>query len=394
MKKRMLLLLISLLSISSLHAVDFESAEPEEEPKAAAVVGLPETTALGTDAAEPGEHLDSAREYKNTEGVENPEATAEPEESSYTTNPQYHESTEDQAYETSTIFHIFGTLGLNMGKTEELVYSGGDVRSRLDWDEHFSPFINIQVAFQFKYFNWFLLVQTAIPTKTGTVEDTDYLDNGEVNKYSQHDSHMDSNFIISNQISFLFQVAKQWGLGPFVGFTYQHKSWSAIDGWSQYPAQGESWSTSTPKTDMISNSISYNQVIWYPSVGATLVYMFSGKNNFSFSAAWQPYTYVKAIDYHHLRDLKFTDTMSGLNGVHFTLRGTGFPFKNHPELGIFADLGYKFFSTKGDTDVVDMKLNQKVNEHPLYDAAGSLRHMFSLSIGVVYRGALQRRVSK
>jgi outer membrane protease len=204
--------------------------------------------------------------------------------------------------------------GFLFGKVHEYVTDkSGNIISRLDWQEDWIPYIIVMP--KFAYLRFFIAADFLCTIPLGSngniVEDYDYLiENTNVpSLYSRHDSYLDKHYEISGRFGYEFEV-QQWDIALAAGFQYRAKKWSAVDGYLQYPENGEPWSGYEPKKTVTGTSISYEQAIWITLL--SLEFKYNLKNwTFGASGKFFPYVWADSLDTHFIRQIQFYDEMSG-----------------------------------------------------------------------------------
>ncbi len=276
--------------------------------------------------------------------------------------------------------------GITYGNSYELVYSGSKTLSELIWPEHISPYIALESSIELPNFIQALRLQTAIPHRSGYMEDRDFFAelSNNPSHYSKHDAYLRHNFSLEDRITVLGQISERWQLGPTLGVTYQHKSWDAVDGYLQYAGNGAEWSEDLPKTPVHGVGISYSQRIWHITLGTTTIFRINETDSLTAAFHWRAFTHVRSVDSHFLRSLEFVDTMKGSSGIELSLKGVWYPFEHRKELGIAIQGGFQTFRTVGDTKIQDIGVVSDTPTAMLSDSAGARTISGSFSIGFIY----------
>jgi outer membrane protease len=204
-------------------------------------------------------------------------------------------------------------IGMFFGGMTEYVYEEGRAHelSRLEWEENFVPYVAIAGDFSFRNFFVDVGVITAIPVRSGFMKDYDFMLPGSdaASHFSRHDALFDKHLEISPKIGYTFDFG-DWRLSPQVGFLYRNRKWSAVDGYVQYPRSGP-WTEDAPKQDMAGVVISYEELIWFPTVTLSGSYTIKKRYDIGLTATYYPYLHVDTVDSHMLRSTRFHDTMKG-----------------------------------------------------------------------------------
>ena len=159
----------------------------------------------------------------------------------------------DFTYETS--------IALRNSVTKEYVYEGEKCISRLDWIDNIIPILSF--TGQGEFFNVIIRtrIDTAVPVKSGVMEDYDFLIEGDSapSQYSRHDAYGDKDFSCMFETGYRFRFSG-WEIPPALGFSYINRKWTAQDGYLQYPVYGK-WTGDEPKQNIVGTVISYEQAV-------------------------------------------------------------------------------------------------------------------------------------
>jgi outer membrane protease len=207
--------------------------------------------------------------------------------------------------------------GLFYGQTDEYVYQADRERelSRLEWEEHTVPFINLRGTVGFRNFFVTVDVLTTIPIQSGNMRDYDYMLAGSdaLSNFSEHEIKFGKHVEIFPQIGYVFQLGR-WSLAPAVGFLYRDREWNAVGGYTQYAA-GVPWSADIPKETFTGSIVSYEATIMLPTLSLVTGYSITRRFEVGFDVCWYPYLSLNTTDTHYLRKTVFYDTMRGGMGV-------------------------------------------------------------------------------
>jgi outer membrane protease len=242
-------------------------------------------------------------------------------------------------------------LGTFFGGMNEYVYEEGREHelSRLEWEENFVPYV--AVTGDLNAWNFFLdlTLITAIPVKSGFMQDFDYMlpSSDATSHYSKHDAMFEKHLEISPKLGYTFDFGK-WYIAPSFGILFRNRKWSAVKGYTQYPASGP-WNEDVEKKDMAGVVISYEESMWSPTVTLTGGCSIGERFETGLTATWYPYLFVNTIDSHMIRATRFHDTMEGGWGILAELYFTYHP-KGTNMLDFTIAGGYEgIFAEKGTT---------------------------------------------
>ena len=200
----------------------------------------------------------------------------------------------------------------------EYVFEKGrkDELSRLEWEEHFVPYLNLRGEFDFWNFFTCVSLITSIPVRSGYMRDYDYMlsDTGRPSHFSQHDAMFDKHLEIYPEIGWGIDIWRFY-FGASAGFLYRNRKWSATGGYTQYPKQGEYWSDDLPKQEQAGTVITYEESLWAPVLSLYIDFSINERFTIGNTTSWYPYINVKTIDTHILRQTRFHDEMLGGWGI-------------------------------------------------------------------------------
>ena len=213
------------------------------------------------------------------------------------------------------------STGVILGMAKELVYDTGYIVSELDWPLLPAVYLGATVNLTTKIgFLASIELQTAIPGRSGTMTDSDFLNyNGVKTHYSQSDSYVERVIIVNAQAGWAIPLRPGGPISllePFLGFEYMQFKWSAWDGYYQYPPQAPPgpytpWSASASKTPLYGKGIIYTQNYYIPMAGIKGTARLLDNLTMSFSLAFSPYVWCSDLDEHIFRSLDFYDNLRG-----------------------------------------------------------------------------------
>ena len=210
--------------------------------------------------------------------------------------------------------------GVILGVAREFVYSGSYVVSELDWPLLPAVTVNGALTMTTKVgFVASLEAQVAVPTPSGTMTDSDFLNgDGVKTHYSQSNGNVAGAIVLTTQAGWaipLYTGDAITELVPFIEFEYMQFKWTASDGYLQYPTQTAPpytpWSPSTPMTPMYGTGIIYTQTYLIPAFGIKGSIHVVRNLTMDVSIALSPYLWCFDTDEHIFRMTKFQDNLHG-----------------------------------------------------------------------------------
>jgi outer membrane protease len=215
------------------------------------------------------------------------------------------------------------TSGVMLGWVKEFVYSGSYTVSELDWP--LLPAFYAGATLDIGAKSGFLAtvdLKLGIPTPVGTMTDSDFLNgDGVKSLFSQSDGNMESAVLLSLQggwgIPFEFLDGPTGTVEPFLAFEYIRLSWTAQNGYLQYPPETSQpytpWSSSTPQVPIYGTGIMYVQNYLIPAFGVKGSLSLSQAFSFSASLTFSPYLWCFDKDSHYFTGFDYYDSMQ--NGI-------------------------------------------------------------------------------
>jgi outer membrane protease len=250
------------------------------------------------------------------------------------------------------------TAGVTLGVAREFVLSGSYVVSELDWP--LLPAITVGAALDLTTPAGFIATleaQTAVPSYTGTMTDSDFLNgDGVKTHYSQSDSYLKGAAMLTAQAGWAIPLPpdQPWTLlAPFLQFEYMQFNWSAENGYLQYPPPSQTappytpWSPSTTKVTIYGPGILYSQTFLIPSAGLKASLRPLQALTIDMSVAISPYLWCFDVDDHLFRLVRFYDNLAGGFMIEPRLAVT---LKITPRATLGLDVLYRHISgLTGDT---------------------------------------------
>lgn len=288
----------------------------------------------------------------------------------------------------SLSFSVEAFSGMKYGQVDELVlYDNDDQLSRLEWEQHYSPFIGIAVRGDIDTVFLKASASGAFPYRSGIIEDFDYRldDHSIITDYSAHNAYLDTDFILSAELGAEIPVHKTVNIVPVFGFTYQNRMWRAVGGYGQYEGTTDNpqpWTENTPVTPFAGTVMSYQQTIWYPSVGAQIELLPENRFSFGLAGYWYPFMSVTAVDHHFVTGMRYKDTMTG-QGWRVEVSAMLDSVLNAGKGNLKLTAGYEAFSLRGNTATGYIGEANDVWSSA-FSSSGTQSSLFSVRLGFSY----------
>lgn len=261
-------------------------------------------------------------------------------------------------------FTISPQIGFIYGQAVEIVYKSPNSNlnlSELLWDlkplvyTGFSAdFFPRDPAERHSFFTG-LDFKCGLPLKAGAMEDRDWMNNkfDYFTHYSRHDAYSRHAVLIDLSTGYSWRLTSFLYLKAYADFSYMRFSWSAKDGYIQYPTYDSSteypkWTDNLPKNYIDGELIRYAQNWFIFSPGLTItaklnrLFAFEGSFNIS------PFVLCADRDDHFERGRYFKDYLSGGRFVKSSGVLIFSPLKN---FDVILDFSYSHITgTRGYVD--------------------------------------------
>jgi outer membrane protease len=211
--------------------------------------------------------------------------------------------------------------GVLLGGVKEFVYNSGYIVSELDWPLMPAFFAGLKLDLgEASGFLASAELQLGIPSKAGTMTDSDFLNgDGVKTHFSQSDGDLESAVFAGAQagwgIPFTIPGGKQGIFEPYLAFEFVRLEWTAQNGYLQYPPESSApftpWSPSTPQVPIYGTGIIYTQTYFIPALGVKGTFPIIEGLTLTAAFTVSPYMWVSDKDSHLLRQLDFYTTMQG-----------------------------------------------------------------------------------
>ncbi|HVO37646.1 MAG TPA: omptin family outer membrane protease [Spirochaetia bacterium] len=212
-------------------------------------------------------------------------------------------------------------VGIMYGTAKEFVLDFGFPISELDWP--CQPLFFQESTLDVRALgglHGFFQVQVGIPSYSGTMTDSDWLNYPSgpnptsKTHFSESNAFTERSVTIDARLGWEFRVANGISFEPFAAFSFMSWQWSGRDGYSQYPASGPPypvWSPSLPQKPFYGTVGMYQQVYIIPGVGMRLGFRFGERWTVAATAVFSPLVSCYSLDTHVLRDIDITSHLSG-----------------------------------------------------------------------------------
>lgn len=260
-------------------------------------------------------------------------------------------------------------LGTKIGQIDEYVFLkesnyDSDKLSELNWDIMPEFYAGFSLGGSF----WNIFVETSflfgIPTKTGTMADSDWFnlqtagleDYQYKTHYSESDNYLDHDFSFNLNVGYDFSFINKipvvdFEIKPFLGFQYENFKFDGKDGTAWYGSGNynlngyySAWNDTTDGnqeiTEFDGTVISYKRINFVFWTGLNLQAEFF--TNFGISAGFKfsPYLYSESTDNHILTGEDYLDVISAFCGYFNWNLGFFYNFNKRNSIYLGADYAY------------------------------------------------------
>ena len=196
-------------------------------------------------------------------------------------------------------YSVFELLDNNYSSVSKLIWKN-PINSNFGIEENISVF----------RFKCTLGLDFSIPNEWGSIEDFDYYVSGNVRQYSKHTNHLDNDYSFFADFGYNF-YSKKLSVNLLLGCQYQHRTFSALDGYLQIPEIGNNWTGNEIKKVVSGNGICYEQKILLPFIKLNINYAFTRVFSIIETIRFSPYLFATCTDTHYFRNKQFIDKMNG-----------------------------------------------------------------------------------
>ncbi|MDR2104050.1 MAG: omptin family outer membrane protease [Treponema sp.] len=244
-------------------------------------------------------------------------------------------------------YHFSSALsaGLVYGQAAEMVYKypNNEVpMSQLLWD--IRPVFYAASSLEFSrtkpqgrigFFSQIVL-KAGFPSKSGIMEDRDWIDSNELTHFSSHNNYTQEALFLDLSAGLSFSLPLRFLVKIYGTFFYMSYSWVARDGYFKYDAEEAGFGA----------VLIYSQKWLILTPGISLYSPFFSFLGLALSLQLSPAVFCIAEDDHLLRQIQFMDYIAG--GLYFEPRGEliFFPGK---KISFSLHVSYRFLKGRGKT---------------------------------------------
>lgn len=200
-------------------------------------------------------------------------------------------------------------VGIENGNVSEKLSNTDGLISKLDWGKPFVVKAGITLGVDIGSVIFNIIAKASIPNGIGVIKDCDY-DNLKLIQYSQHENHIDKDFVFLSNIGYSHCFGK-FRFTSSIGVYYQNAKFSA---WSGYLQERESETSSVSdgrKRQITGNGMSYEQQITIPFIKICLGYRLKKDIQVYACTGYSSCIYADCIDSHYIRKKQFYDMVRG-----------------------------------------------------------------------------------
>jgi len=235
-------------------------------------------------------------------------------------------------------------------------------------------------------------LKIGIPSKTGVMEDRDWLDRSKpdvLTHFSSHDNQTKEAFIMNNATGFSIPLMGNFLAKVSLDFMLMHFQFEAWDGYTQYGTNTTNppynpWNPDLKKVDFKGKGIDYYQlwILLKPTFGLEW-----HRKKFIFKTAFSVNTdvFCYTVDNHFVRTPPFTVTGMLQNGFFFEAKGSFF-YKISKNFSVGVSLTYtNIESVRGDATLEEKYVYRTVTtESPNCEGAGYQAFIGELMIKMTF----------
>ena len=260
-------------------------------------------------------------------------------------------------------FTISPTVGFLYGKADEIAYKYPDrdlYLSELLWD--YKPLFYAGLNADYGYRDPFrhntfaasVSFKFGFPFRTGIMENRDWMNfsHNDATHYSRHDAYSLGAIFADITAGYSWLLNNSFALMAYGDFSYKRLSWSARDGYIQYPSSGSfsSWEDNIPKQDIKGEVIRYTQNWFILAPGLSLKWKPNHHFSIMGSFDYSPLIYCYAVDEHLVEPAR--TYFDYLYFGHYLKGGAELTYSPGNNFDFSLKLSYSHISgTRGDSQV-------------------------------------------
>lgn len=276
------------------------------------------------------------------------------------------------------------SVGMRHQSLAESVFYASSKISEIRWQPDIVPSVTDELVFGVSCVRFSLGFSTAIPVKTGIVEDRDWLFSGSsaLSNYSRHEHFVDKDYRVYGTAAYAAPAlfGRLFFCAGF-GVRYDNEKYAAKNGYYQYESGNKPVDSSTKKTDLCGTGMTYEVSAFMPFCFVDARVRIDERHGCFLRFDCFPYMIIDATDTHIMRSIEFYDAMRG--GFGFTV-ATGYACRLTKQIALELSLSYSLLEIFGTSS------SRKIGEYAAFEQEAGVRgglkkSCVELQVGCSYR---------
>ncbi|MDE7392727.1 MAG: omptin family outer membrane protease [Treponemataceae bacterium] len=272
------------------------------------------------------------------------------------------------------------SVGMRHQSLAESVFYASAKISEIRWQPDIVPSVTDELVFGVSRVRFSFGFSTAIPVKTGIVEDRDWLFSGSsaLSNYSRHENYVDKEYRIYGTAAYAAPALfGRLFIRAGLGVRYDNEKYAAKNGYYQYPSGNRPVDSSTKKTYLCGTGMTYEVSAFMPFCFVDARVRIDERHSCFLSFDCFPYMIVDATDTHIMRLIEFYDSMRG--GFGFKV-ATGYACRLTKQIALELSLSYSLLEISGTSS------SRTIGDYAAFERESGVRGGLKKSCGELQVG--------
>lgn len=273
------------------------------------------------------------------------------------------------------------SIGIRHQTLKESVFQSATKISEISWKPDIEPCVTNELAFGVSCVSFTFGFSTAIPVKTGSVEDRDWLfpDSSILSNYSRHENFVDKDYMIYGKVAYTAPVLfGRLSIRTGLGIQYDNEKYAAKNGYYQYSLiENKPVDSNTKKTDVYGTGMTYEISAFIPFCFVDARVRIDEKHSCFLSFDYFPYMFIDSVDMHVMRLTEFYDSMRG--GYGFKI-ATGYAYSLTKKISLELAVSYSLL------EIFGISSSRAIGESAVFEQDDDIRSGLKKSCGDIHIG--------
>lgn len=273
------------------------------------------------------------------------------------------------------------SVGMRHQSLAESVFYASAKISEIRWQPDIVPSVTDELVFGVSCVRFSFGFSTAIPLKTGIVEDRDWLssDSSVLSNYSRHENCVDKDYMLYGTAAYAAPALfGRLFIRAGLGVRYDNEKYAAKDGYYQYSLiENKPVDSNTKKTGLCGTGMTYEISAFIPFCFVDARVRIDERHSCFLSFDCFPYMVIDATDTHIMRLTEFYDSMRG--GFGFKV-ATGYAFSLTKQIAFELSLSYSLLEIFGTSS------SRTIGKYAAFERESGVRGGLKKSCGELQLG--------